>query len=546
MYMARTQETHRIYQPGWCTYAAGVVEDACNRLFTGQASGNRVVQLFHAATVACHATWRGLGSSNEAPRSAPARRREDLSPDDLWQRSVDKMSEMVHWLWGCQQSKAHGPWAYQEQQVLFKTRDCSLAILRRDTAPSNLELATIVLLWTNTMHRAIVALGTNIGAVLLRDDEKPTTLKVPTVQMVDTAPPKLPWDCITSWQVVDETARVAYAAVADFLGAPTTEPADTPLQSDAVMEHAGAAVAVAPVPAATVLPLTHTVAMAPPSAASVEVVPVVASALMATNAVLEPVTVPQLFDTISPGAAAEELPAAAAAAPVPIPATEGAPGVMVQDAVTAFTHAHVAARSTTMQHDAAAASDFLAFAALHMPGLQTSVGIVLSAAQVAPMQGIGDSVTVAPAVRQEQLATTGVVGFATSEPVATHSSDDDVVVVDAFGGSVEEMELDDEPPPHGTIAALEVVKTTLQQDLQVIFVTQDRLAVLRRATVNAGMFLVAAATAARDTALAAYTTAQLEWLKLDHDIGDNGMCEYFTNVLQTDADRRNNVRYALH
>ena len=262
VYPGRGQEVHRIFQPGWCKYAKGVVDDACKRLSTGGTGGNRVVQLLDAATEACRTSWRGLGAGGDAPRSFHAHRHERTKPDVLWLRSVGFLSEMAHWLWGCQSNKPHTAWATQQQQLMLNGRDWSFEILKRTTAPSNLELATIVLLLANSMHRAIVMLGSKNTVALLPDDKaKPITLKKGTGPVAVIAPPQLPWPCTVSWEDVNDVARVAYAAVAEFLGVPTTplatEASDLTAHGSTMQVSAAvanAAVAAAPAPISTPLP----------------------------------------------------------------------------------------------------------------------------------------------------------------------------------------------------------------------------------------------------------------------------------------------------
>ena len=95
----------------------------------------------------------------------------------------------------------------------------SVAIFANTTGPTNLQLATMLLLLTNTMHRATVALGAKVDTLLPDDSYRNTaTLAAPSEPGVAAiAPPQLKWQCTARLQAIDDVARAAYAAVADFL-----------------------------------------------------------------------------------------------------------------------------------------------------------------------------------------------------------------------------------------------------------------------------------------------------------------------------------------
>ena len=206
----------------WREYAASVVDDACNHLATDQdTSVAHVAQLVLAGVTACYETWRGLHSTYTVPRERIAIPRTDLSVTELWKRIVRGLTDLAFWLWGCQRCTTHEDWAAHEQQRAVQVAGWSVEVFRRAASPTNVELATILLLVSNTLHRATVAIGTKV-VTLLPSDKGNNVCKLTATVAVTAPPPSLVWACTATLREIDDVARAAYAAVADFLGVPTT------------------------------------------------------------------------------------------------------------------------------------------------------------------------------------------------------------------------------------------------------------------------------------------------------------------------------------
>ena len=304
----------------WYEFASSILDDAHRRLGGEDTSVAYVSHVVFAGVVACRATWRGLGTSNTVPSSRYVSRADSTPVADLWKQTLRSITDIPFWLWGCQRGTTHEAWAAQEQHRAIQVVDWSVNMFGRANVPTNLELATMLLLVTNMMHRATVALGAKVLVLLPTDSNRNVVdLEAPAEQGVEIAPPKLLWESTARLRAVDDAARAAYAAVADFLGVPTA-PNPTTTQESAAAAAALDAATAQPVTSA---PPTHTTAVlntalaaAPSSAASVHVMPIAAAAQMTAYVVLEPVAV-KPSDTIAlKGAAAEEPMLTDTAAPI--------------------------------------------------------------------------------------------------------------------------------------------------------------------------------------------------------------------------------------
>ena len=88
-----------------------------------------------------------------------------------------------------------------------------------------------------------------------------------------------------------------------------------------------------------------------------------------------------------------------------------------------------------------------------------------------------------------------------------------------------------------SVGSLTSLANSLRIDLRVIFGTHNTLYLLCNATRSAGMQMIAAALAANDPILSTLYRSKLEWMAHDRAMTKVDISNYFTAVLQLDADR---------
>ena len=87
------------------------------------------------------------------------------------------------------------------------------------------------------------------------------------------------------------------------------------------------------------------------------------------------------------------------------------------------------------------------------------------------------------------------------------------------------------------IESLSALVDSLRIDLRVIFATRDSLHLLRNATRTAIMQVISAALATQDLILSNLYGSKLEWMAPDRAMTKVDISNYFSAVLQLDADR---------